>query len=748
MSEPLQFGNDLTPRELPLPSSRRGTAAAVTGQIQSGTDETPVEAAPNCSQQTTTNASTLSGHPPKVGVASIQVGVVSPGNQTMTSTAMTTSEEEFPRLRMASSVGGEGSEGGGDGGEVEGGGEKSEQGSSSPRREVEEAEEEEEDSVMQLRIEDSVMELEDGDDGEMQFSRSHDGRQLGVGVVSRSGEGDEDLVMETGAHSNSIGTSPPPPPSQVGVRVHRQAGVGISDGRSTRGEEPNGVKYPKPQHYRPMGFHGNANSHLMKGSVATVSPSLLRDDRGGMDERVVFGGGRVLIGEREKGGVVSSTGDNGDILPSYRVRKVAKVKQFFTTLQRFGDRQSSEVAEQVQELIAALVNGTATIEEFHQEIQTVTNHPLRQFIIPFLRENLDLFREALRDSEQALSDVLFHPPSSSSSASIAMTPQFIDEDLPVLPSSKPPLTPTLSSHTPHSSSSSSSLPLTAEPAAHASFIHHSATNATTNIHRSVHSQTHPLHPVTTMNFDPAPDTDSAQNSPIPRKRTTTDRASMQSDIHSTIITDKTLKRPRQDINHAQPSVAVNTVTMPSIRCGPVPSSGAGSYPPVLTPHQQHTSHSPHEVSLSHPPHTPTLIGGHTPSQGFHPLPSRKQLLAEDWSYIDMMLNSVVGMVEKGRNAMAILRERALNSNSDLERREQEQQKIAEATEKARRHWQEQKIHLQREAARKLKETVAQVRGEMEQKMAQAQSMAVQEALKEANAQSNSKEVVHAYVRTP
>ena len=42
------------------------------------------------------------------------------------------------------------------------------------------------------------------------------------------------------------------------------------------------------------------------------------------------------------------------------------------------------------------------------------------------------------------------------------------------------------------------------------------------------------------------------------------------------------------------------------------------------------------------------------------------------------------------------------------RHQQEQQKIAEATEKARRHWQEQKIHLQREAARKLKETVAQV----------------------------------------
>ena len=40
---------------------------------------------------------------------------------------------------------------------------------------------------------------------------------------------------------------------------------------------------------------------------------------------------------------------------SYRVRQVAKVKQFFTTLQSFGNRMSSEVAEQVQELITALV---------------------------------------------------------------------------------------------------------------------------------------------------------------------------------------------------------------------------------------------------------------------------------------------------------------------------------------------------------------------------------------------------------
>lgn len=30
-------------------------------------------------------------------------------------------------------------------------------------------------------------------------------------------------------------------------------------------------------------------------------------------------------------------------------------------------------------------NGTVTVVEFHQEIQSVTNHPLKEFIIPFLK---------------------------------------------------------------------------------------------------------------------------------------------------------------------------------------------------------------------------------------------------------------------------------------------------------------------------------------------------------------------------
>ncbi len=45
----------------------------------------------------------------------------------------------------------------------------------------------------------------------------------------------------------------------------------------------------------------------------------------------------------------------GNVSPGYRSKQVAKLKQFFTTLQGFGNKLGSEAAEQVQELITALV---------------------------------------------------------------------------------------------------------------------------------------------------------------------------------------------------------------------------------------------------------------------------------------------------------------------------------------------------------------------------------------------------------
>ena len=74
------------------------------------------------------------------------------------------------------------------------------------------------------------------------------------------------------------------------------------------------------------------------------------------------------------------------------------------------------------------------------------------------------------------------------------------------------------------------------------------------------------------------------------------------------------------------------------------------------------------------------------------------------------------------------------------------QRVSEAVDKVKRQFAEDKQRLVLEANNKLRETVAAARNELESRMAQTQSLAVQEALKEANAQSNSKEVSKKFIR--
>lgn len=76
--------------------------------------------------------------------------------------------------------------------------------------------------------------------------------------------------------------------------------------------------------------------------------------------------------------------------------------------------------------------------------------------------------------------------------------------------------------------------------------------------------------------------------------------------------------------------------------------------------------------------------------------------------------------------------------------QQVQQRISEAVEKVRHQCAEEKKQILMEGSRQLQETVATVRSEMEGNIAKAQSTAVQEALKEANIQLNSKEVRYEY----
>ena len=66
--------------------------------------------------------------------------------------------------------------------------------------------------------------------------------------------------------------------------------------------------------------------------------------------------------------------------------------------------------------------------------------------------------------------------------------------------------------------------------------------------------------------------------------------------------------------------------------------------------------------------------------------------------------------------------------------------MTESVEKIKKQFSDEKQYLLLEASKQLRETVDQVRTEMEGRITQAQALAVQEALKESNVQNDSKEV--------
>ena len=65
-------------------------------------------------------------------------------------------------------------------------------------------------------------------------------------------------------------------------------------------------------------------------------------------------------GKEGSGGSDSGKDRQSVVTDNFRVRQVAKVKQFFTALQQFSNKRGSEVAEQVQELITAVVVSTCS----------------------------------------------------------------------------------------------------------------------------------------------------------------------------------------------------------------------------------------------------------------------------------------------------------------------------------------------------------------------------------------------------
>ncbi|KAI8491194.1 transcription corepressor [Branchiostoma belcheri] len=90
---------------------------------------------------------------------------------------------------------------------------------------------------------------------------------------------------------------------------------------------------------------------------------------------------------------VSTSSSQQQLPPACGARQLSKLKRFLTTLQQFGSDISPEIGERVRGLVMGLVNSQLSIEEFHQKLQEATNFPLRPFVIPFLKDYLEVIRD-------------------------------------------------------------------------------------------------------------------------------------------------------------------------------------------------------------------------------------------------------------------------------------------------------------------------------------------------------------------
>lgn len=153
------------------------------------------------------------------------------------------------------------------------------------------------------------------------------------------------LVKQTTSSATSLSSISSPGHIQSLSSVHSRIGVspshtasrlaieGLRKGGNDAVRKPNVIVVRQPATVGGSTFGG--------GAAGNDSPS--KEGGGGTGGGTV-GGGNDQVKDRQT--VVT---DN------FRVRQVAKVKQFFTTLQQFGNQNGSEVAEQVQELITAVV---------------------------------------------------------------------------------------------------------------------------------------------------------------------------------------------------------------------------------------------------------------------------------------------------------------------------------------------------------------------------------------------------------
>ncbi|XP_044008249.1 protein CBFA2T1 isoform X2 [Aphidius gifuensis] len=79
----------------------------------------------------------------------------------------------------------------------------------------------------------------------------------------------------------------------------------------------------------------------------------------------------------------------------------AKLKRLLGTLVQFANNISTETGDTVRTLVLGLLSGGISAEEFHSALQDATNFPLRDFVLPYLRHTIPSLKRNLNAAARA-----------------------------------------------------------------------------------------------------------------------------------------------------------------------------------------------------------------------------------------------------------------------------------------------------------------------------------------------------------
>ncbi|XP_011144731.2 protein CBFA2T3 [Harpegnathos saltator] len=79
----------------------------------------------------------------------------------------------------------------------------------------------------------------------------------------------------------------------------------------------------------------------------------------------------------------------------------SKLKRLLGTLVQFATDISTDTGDTVRTLVLALLSGSMTAEEFHSALQEATNFPLRGFVLPYLKHTLPSLQRDLSNAARA-----------------------------------------------------------------------------------------------------------------------------------------------------------------------------------------------------------------------------------------------------------------------------------------------------------------------------------------------------------